>query len=161
MLRQRIFNLGVCIIDIEERYLLFIYLFCPVLRLLLHLHVISCLCFVNCVMCSFSSDMHDHTPNLDDLMNDVAIISAKWRLVGVQLKLPNGTLDEIQDQNAGRPDQCILSFFEQVCARWRSLGTSPYTWKTLINALRSPAVGEVTLANELNVKYCSLQNMDL
>ncbi|KAL5491069.1 hypothetical protein EMCRGX_G016287 [Ephydatia muelleri] len=48
----------------------------------------------------------DHTPNLDDLMNDVAVISAKWRLVGVQLKLPNGTLDEIQAQNAGRPDVC-------------------------------------------------------
>ncbi|KAL5490967.1 hypothetical protein EMCRGX_G016178 [Ephydatia muelleri] len=56
-------------------------------------------------------DMHDHTPNLGDLMNDVAaVIPTKWRLVGVQLKLPNGTLDEIQAQNAGRPDQCILSF---------------------------------------------------
>ena len=95
-------------------------------------------------------EVDDHTPNLGDLMNDVAaVIPAKWRLVGVQLKLPNGTLDEIQDQNAGRPYQCILSF-EQVFAKWRSLGTSLYTWKTMINALRSPAVGEVTLANELN-----------
>eukprot|EP00731_Ephydatia_muelleri_P015447 Em0008g1167a len=95
----------------------------------------------------------DHTPNLDDLMNDIAaVIPAKWRLVGVQLKLPNGTLDEIQAQNAGRPNQCILSF-EQVFAKWRSLGTRLYTWKTMINALRSPAVGEVTLANELNAKY--------
>ena len=53
----------------------------------------------------FSPEVDDHTPNLDDLMNDVAaVIPAKWRLVGVQLKLPNGTLDEIQAQNAGRPD---------------------------------------------------------
>ena len=37
-------------------------------------------------------------------------------------------------------------------AEWRSLGTSPCTWMTMINALRSPAVGEVTLANELNTK---------
>ena len=100
----------------------------------------------------FSPEVDDHTPNLDDLMNDVAaVIPSKWRLVGVQLKLPNGTLDEIQAQNAGRPDQCILSF-EQVFAKWRSLGTSPYTWMTMINALRSPAVGEVTLANKLNTK---------
>ena len=100
----------------------------------------------------FSPEVDDHTPNLDDLMNDVAaVISAKWRLVGVQLKLPNGTLDEIQAQNAGRPDDCKHSF-EQVFDRWRSLGTSPYTWETMINALRSPAVGEVTLANELNTK---------
>ena len=105
--------------------------------------------------------MCEHSLNLGDLINDVAaIIPAKWRFVGVQLNLPNGTLDEIQAQNAGKPDQCILSF-EQVFAKWRSLGTCPYTWKTLINALRSPAVGEVTLANELNVKYCSLPNLDL
>eukprot|EP00731_Ephydatia_muelleri_P038873 Em0959g1a len=98
------------------------------------------------------AEVDDHTPNLGDLMNDVAaVIPAKWRLVGVQLKLPNGTLDEIQAQNTGRPDECILSF-EQVFATWRSLGTSLYTWKTVINALRSPAVGEVTLANELNAK---------
>ena len=115
-----------------------------------------------CKLCDvlFSPDMCEHSLNLGDLINDVAVISAKWRLVGVQLNLPNGTLDEIQTQNAGKPDQCILSF-EQVFATWRSLGTSPYTWKTLINALRSPGVGEVTLANELNVKYCSLPDMDL
>ena len=98
-------------------------------------------------------EVDEHIPTVDDLMNEVAaVIHAKWRLVGVQLKLPNRTLDEIQAQNAGRPDQCILSF-EQVFAKWRSLGTSSYTWKTMINALRSPAVGEVTLANELSDKY--------
>ena len=102
---------------------------------------------------SLVPEVDEHIPNVDDLMTDVAaVIPAKWRLVGVQLKLPNGTLDEIQAQNNGRPNECILSF-EQVFAKWRSLGTSSYTWKTVINALRSPAVGEVTLANELNTKY--------
>ena len=86
-------------------------------------------------------------------MNDVAaVIPAKWRLVGVQLKLSYGMLDEIQVQNGWRPDACKHSF-EQVFNRWMSLGTCTYTWKTIINALRSPAVGEVKLANELNAKY--------
>ena len=59
----------------------------------------------------FPPEMNDHTPKDVDLMNDVAaVIPAKWKLVGVQLKLPNGKLDEIQAQNAGSPDQCILSF---------------------------------------------------
>ena len=99
--------------------------------------------------------MDDHTHKLDDLMNDIAsVIPAKWRLVGVQLKLPNGTLDEIQAQNAGRPDECKLSF-EQVFARWNSLGTGPYTWQTIINALRSPCVGEVLMADRLFSKYYS------
>ena len=86
-------------------------------------------------------------------MDDVAaVIPAKWRLVGVQLKLPNGTLDEIQAQNAGSPDQCILSF-QRVFTKWKHLGTSPYTWETMINALSSQSVGEVALANEMKEKY--------
>ena len=89
-------------------------------------------------------------------MNDVAaVIAAKWRLVGVQLKLPYGTLDEIQEQYARRPDECKYSF-EQVFTEWKSLGTtSPYTWETMIEALRSPAVGEKTLADSLHAKYSS------
>ena len=88
-------------------------------------------------------------------MNNVAaVIPAKWRLVGIQLKLPTGTLDEIQIQNAGKPDEC-MHLFELVFARWRSLVSSSYTWKTMIEVLRSPAVKEVALANELHVKYCS------
>ena len=103
----------------------------------------------------YPPEVNDRTLNLGDLMNDVAaVIPAKWRLVGVQLKLPNGTLDEIQAQNAGQPDRCKLSF-EQVFAKWRSLGTSLYTWETMIKALSSPAVGEVTLADKLNAKYNS------
>ena len=109
----------------------------------------------------YPPEVNDHTPQLGDRMNDVAaVIPAKWRLVGDQLKLPIGTLDEIQDQNAWRSNSSKNSF-EQVFAKWRSLGTSPYTWKTMINALRSPAVGEVTLANELNLKVtCSIICVD-
>ena len=103
----------------------------------------------------YPPEVNDHTPDLDDLMNDVAaVIPAKWRLVGVQLKLPNGTLDDIQAENAGRPGLCKLSF-EQVFTKWRSLGTSPYTWETMIKALSSPAVEEVTLADKLKAKHNS------
>ena len=100
--------------------------------------------------------MCEHSADLKDLMNDVAaVIPAKWRLLGVQLRLPDGTLDEIQEQNARRPDECKYSF-EQVFTKWKSLGTtSPYTWETMIEALRSPAVGEEKLANRLQSKYCS------
>ena len=113
------------------------------------------LCVIYVCLVSFSPELCEHSIDLGDLMNDVAaVIPAKWRLVGVQLKLPTGTLDEIQAQNSGRPDECKHSF-EQVFTRWRSLGTSPYTWKTMIGALCSPAVGEEKLANKINTKYNS------
>ena len=90
-------------------------------------------------------------------MNDVAAaIPAKWRLVGVQLKLPSEVLDDIWDQNAGKTDMCKLSF-EQVFRKWKRLGTSPYTWETMVNVLGSPAVGEVDLAGQLSSKYVRLQ----
>ena len=86
-------------------------------------------------------------------MNDVAAaITSKWRLVGLQLEIPYGTLDSIQAQNAGRPDSCILSF-EQVFTEWERQKTSPHTWETIINALHAPAVGEHELADRMFSKY--------
>ena len=93
------------------------------------------------------------SPELTDLMNDVAaVIPAKWRSVGVQLKLSDGTLDGIQNQNARTPDCCKHSF-EQVFTEWRKQKTSPHTWQTIINALRAPAVSELELASRISTKY--------
>lgn len=87
-------------------------------------------------------------------MNDVgAVIPAKWRLVGVQLDLPTETLDSIQARNAGRPNWCIHSF-EQVFTEWKGQGTRPYTWETIINALRTPTVGELVLADDVLNRHC-------
>ena len=94
------------------------------------------------------------SPELIELMNDVAAeIPTKWRLVGIQLKLPSGTLNTIQDENAGRPDRNVHSF-EQVFTEWRRQKTSPHTWETIINALRAPAVGEIEVAYTVHKKHC-------
>ena len=86
-------------------------------------------------------------------MNDVAAkIPAKWRDVGIQLKLSSATLDDIQSQIAGRPNSNIRAF-EQVFAEWQRQGPRPYTWRTIIDALMTPAVGEVALAYDLEVRY--------
>ena len=86
-------------------------------------------------------------------MNDIASkIPAKWRSVGIQLGLPSSTLDSIQQENAGKPRACLDSF-EQVFTTWERQGPSPYTWKTIIEVLRKPAVGEVALADELIVQH--------
>ena len=75
-------------------------------------------------------------------------IPAKWRLVGIQLKLPTWTLESIQHQNAERMDGLLLSF-EWVFTEWERQKTSPHTWETIINALRAPAVGEHVLADKM------------
>ena len=93
------------------------------------------------------------TCDLKDLMNDIAsIIPAKWRSVGIQLGLSSGTLDSIQSNNAGKPHACLDSF-EQVFSTWEKQGPSPYTWNVIIDVLRTPAVGEVALADELDAHH--------
>ena len=90
-------------------------------------------------------------------MNDVAaVVPAKWRLVGIQLKVPQRDLDDIQSQMAGRPNS-NLHAFEVMLAKWSTLDPHQYTWSTIIGALETPSVGEVALAAELRTKYlCSV-----
>ena len=112
---------------------------------MLSLHCTFCGVHASC----FSLGCYDQI-QLRDLMNDVAaIIPAKWKEVGIQLKLSTRTLDEIQDQNAGKPESSKLSF-GQVFIQWERLQTSPYTWENMISILRSPAVGEEHLAKILS-----------
>ena len=86
-------------------------------------------------------------------MNDVAaVIPAKWRLFGVQLELPTGTLDIIQAQNKG--PNAYKHSFEQVFTEWKRLETKPHTWETVIDALHAPAVGELRLADDILNKHC-------
>ena len=86
-------------------------------------------------------------------MNDVAaVVPAKWRFVGIQLKVPQRDLDDIQSQMAGKPNS-NLHAFEVMLAKWSTLDPHQYTWSTIIGALETPSVGEVALAAELRTKY--------
>ena len=90
-------------------------------------------------------------------MNNVAaVIPAKWRVVGIQLGLSSGTLDSIQSQNAGRPGSNMQAF-GQVFVEWQRQGHRPYTWEVIIAALKTLAVGEVALANDLEVKFAEIK----
>ena len=91
-------------------------------------------------------------------MNEVAaVIPSKWRAVGVQLGLSGGILDFIQNKHAGKV-KADLDSFEEVFITWMEQATtgatcSPYTWPTMIDALKTPAVGEVALAESLEQKF--------
>ena len=44
--------------------------------------------------------------------------------------------------------------FMAVFDDWKRSSCKPYTWKTLVNALRSRSVGEIRLADELDREFC-------
>ena len=91
-------------------------------------------------------------PEPSDLMNEIgSVIPAKWRNVGIQLGLSPSALDDIQGENAGKPG-CNKLSFEKVFTEWKRLASKPYTWNTIMEVLRTPAVGEATLADTLSKK---------
>ena len=89
----------------------------------------------------------DSKPELRDLMNEVAAaIPSKWKDVGLQLGLDDGVLEGIGGDNS----HCYMDVF----TRWKNQKstTHPYTWSTLVQALKTPAVGEERLADKIKIE---------
>ena len=89
----------------------------------------------------------DSEPEPPDLMNEVAAaIPSKWKDVGLQLGLNLGVLEGIR----GEASHCYMEVFTQ----WKNQNSTahPYTWLTVVRALKAPAVGEERLANKIKNK---------
>ena len=87
---------------------------------------------------------------MDDLANYVAaIIPHKMNEVAIQLGVSMNEIMRICIDEKGYFRQ-----FMAVFNHWKSASTKPYTWKTLVDALRSRSVNEVKLADELHHKFC-------
>ena len=89
-------------------------------------------------------------PQLCDLMNEVAAkIPDKWRQFGIELRLTPGELDAFLVPSSGDALRCFSSVFTV----WqKKMSREPYSWQTVVECLRAPAVGEHKLALELNDK---------
>ena len=85
-------------------------------------------------------------PDLLDLLSKVAAKARdKWEQVAELLGIKLSRIRSIRTVKQAQPIHCYTEIFDM----WKSKGSPPYTWATIINALRAPAVGEERLANEL------------
>ena len=92
----------------------------------------------------------DSEPELRKLMNEVAAkIPGKWRDVGLQLGVDHEVLEGIATINLGDTNLCYSNVF----TRWKTQNSAihPYTWSTIVQALKAPAVGEERLADKISV----------
>ena len=90
-------------------------------------------------------------PKHPDLLNMVAAHARdKWRKMGIQLNIPT---DQLNSMTATDPISCYADVFNW----WQRNGSPPYTWATIIDALRAPIVGEVQLAHELEEWLTTVQ----
>lgn len=82
-------------------------------------------------------------------MNDVASETIKWQDIGLQLELKHVDIDTIATEESNVIQNC----FRRVFDLWERRCTCPYTWETLIAALETPSVHELSLARNLKQKY--------
>ena len=84
-------------------------------------------------------------PKVSVLLKRVAAKAPiKWKKLGQELDIEHQKLKTIQRENDDSLD-CYAEVFDL----WKREGSPPYTWATIIDALRGDIVGEVQLAYEL------------
>ena len=71
-------------------------------------------------------------------------VKAKWKTLGHGLHIECHQLDAIERDNLECVD-CLVKMLQQ----WKKNTDPPYTWATIIEALKSPLVDEENLAKEL------------
>ena len=72
---------------------------------------------------------------MKDLLEQVASRAKDmWHMIGIQLDIEDHVLNTFEDAN---PLKSYLKVFRE----WKSKGAPPFTWATILDALRSRTVG--------------------
>ena len=105
----------------------------------------------------FHSDHSGNKLTLDDLgcvLEEVLDVAAQWYNLGLKLKVRTGRLNCIRTEFISPEDQ-----LREMLNAWLTTGDNP-SWKTLIDALRSPMVGATHSAVVLEAKYCPVERTE-
>ena len=107
------------------------------------------------------SPISDHSGkklSSDDLgcvLEEVLDAAAQWYNLGLKLKVRTATIDSIQEDFTATQHR-----LREMLKAWLNTCDNP-SWKTLIDALKSPLVGASQLAAALETKYCSVEKTEL
>lgn len=82
------------------------------------------------------------------LCNEVAPHTSQVKQIAINLDIQPAEIDKIYRSEVNESD-----IFLKVFETWRSRGNPPFTWSTIVKALKSQNVNEQTLANDICVKY--------
>ena len=91
------------------------------------------------------ADPLQSAPEIKDLHNKVAAKAPdKWKRLGTQLNIDYPKLTSIEEKHKDAFD-----YYAEVFQLWKSKGDPPFTWATIIDALKAPSVEKIELATEL------------
>ena len=89
---------------------------------------------------------------MTDLVNKVASKAHdKWKPIGTQLGFQEHELNGIAQKEHQDPIGCYTAMFD----RWERKGNPPFLWSTILDALRSPAVEQYLLADDIEKDLCA------
>ena len=88
--------------------------------------------------------------DLSTVRNEIHAAQAKWYDIGIELKVDISTLKTIESMYSNSKDR-----LREVITEWLKAVHPKPTWRSLVDALRRPAVDEAKLAAVLEAKYCS------
>jgi hypothetical protein len=83
--------------------------------------------------------------HLGDVLEAVWEARVKWYNIGLKLGISVGTLDSISKAYNQNPDDCLTAMIKD----WLNRGKPKPSWAAVAEALKSPMVGYVQLANKL------------
>ena len=89
------------------------------------------------------------------MQKELIPISAKWRSVGIALRLKPNILDGIKAENGGDPPACLTSTVtEWLNKNYNVKRFGEPTWKALVNAVGDPAGGaNMALARDMATRH--------
>jgi len=90
--------------------------------------------------------------DLYDISKDLTSLAAKWKEIGIALRLRCGVLDKI---DSGRPDRCLSYVIENWLKKnYNATKFGPPTWRWLVEIVADPAGGnDRALADEIAKKH--------
>ena len=94
--------------------------------------------------------------DLATILNEIQEARSRAYYVGLNMKLPTDLLDSIMSQYSDHLDRLLHVLKEFL----RCVEPRP-TWSAVINALQSPSVGLLKLAEKIEKKYCSAPEPEL
>ena len=89
-------------------------------------------------------------PTTKKLMEVLTEMSHKWKEIGIYLEVPDYRLQSIQTRNNN-----VVQRLHSVLDFWRNSPKPevPYTWQTIVSALRYPPVSNERLASKIEQRY--------
>ncbi len=84
-----------------------------------------------------------------DVLIELLDVCADWENIGLGLRLKSGTLDAMKGPFK-EPKDCLRDMLKE----WLNTSPDP-SWRSLIQALRSPIVGKEGVARRLETTFCT------